>query len=347
MIDFSEDVVDIMPDSQSEGLWVNKYRPTKLSDMCLDDKFKALFQSQIDKGDIQNMTLVGPPGTGKTTLALVLAREIKAETLFIPCASGDGRVDTIDAKIVPFCQYSSPRRKVIILDDLDSASSTQANSFQKALRNVIETYSDCRFIATANYPENIINPILSRLLVCKLTFNLQSMFKRIATIFKSENIDTSNVDPATLKDSLGKLIHLNYPDIRSIIGKLQIACTGGLTEEKLHALTKNETIGTDDFFKKVVSVIMKEGHPFAIRKEVNQLIVDAIASGDENLAEFISGYAFAKGLFTYIANKDILKIDGMTEAMIDICTQLNVIENCVDKEIQVFKLLLLIKKALK
>ena len=144
MIDFSEDIAESQQQKTDEALWVNKYRPRALDDICLKKELKDVFAAQIAAGDIQNVTLVGPPGTGKTTLALVLADETKAEALFISCAAGEGRVDSIASKIIPFCQYSSPRQKIVILDELDSASATQANSFQKSLRNVVETYSDCR-----------------------------------------------------------------------------------------------------------------------------------------------------------------------------------------------------------
>ena len=162
MIDFEEDIVaESSPNANAEGredfLWVNKYRPRTLEHFCLDEKLKKMFASQIEGNDIQNVCLIGGPGIGKTTLAFILSSSMKDnDTLFVSCASGEGRIEYINSKIVPFCQSASKGRKIVILDELDSASSTQANSFQKALRNVIEAYPSTRFISTANYQQNII-----------------------------------------------------------------------------------------------------------------------------------------------------------------------------------------------
>ena len=124
MIDFSEDIQEVSPnaaiDDPSSSLWVNRYRPKTLAEMCLNESTRKAFDAQIKAGDLQNVALIGPPGTGKTTLAMALCNEIKAEPLFVACAGGDGRVDSIAMKIIPFCQYSSGNnRKVVILDELD------------------------------------------------------------------------------------------------------------------------------------------------------------------------------------------------------------------------------------
>jgi hypothetical protein len=149
MRDFEDDILDSGKNSNytsikktEDMLWVNKYRPRTLEHFCLEPQLKKKFESWIEKDDIQSCCLIGGPGIGKTTLALILANSSKDnDILFIPCAI-EGKVETIQSKIVPFCQAASRGRKFVILDELDSASATQANSFQKALRNVIEQFPD-------------------------------------------------------------------------------------------------------------------------------------------------------------------------------------------------------------
>ena len=189
MIDFEEDILEPVGSGEfaprnEAGLWVTKYRPRTLEHFCLDEKLKNMFQKQIEANDVQNVCLIGGPGIGKTTLALILANAEKdSDILFVSCASGEGKVETIQSKIVPFCQAASRGRKFVILDELDSASATQANSFQKALRNVVEAYPDCRFLATANYQSNVIGPLCpSRLPPVSLSFSVSEMISNLLYI---------------------------------------------------------------------------------------------------------------------------------------------------------------------
>ena len=243
-----------------------------------------------------------------STLAMALCNEIKAEPLFVACAGGDGRIDSIAMKIIPFCQYSSGNnRKVVILDELDSASATQANSFQKALRNVIEQFPDCRFIATANYAENIIEPILSRIPPLVIAFNQNQLMTRVGFILKNEGVEIEKgTDMKALQGLISTLIRKTYPDIRSLFGRLQLACSGGtLSIEKMQA-----------------DGVVVEGR-------------------------LTNAYEFSKGLVLHFLKLDPVKAENRDiDVVLALMGQLNVIEKAVDKEMQVFRLLLLIAKAL-
>ena len=346
MLDFSEDVSDILTDTQSDsGLWVDKYRPKNLADICLDPDLKSVFEAQVKAGDIQNATFVGPAGTGKTSLALALVNEIHGEPLFVSCAAGEGKVDTIAMKIIPFCQYSSPNRKVVILDELDSASANQASSFQKSLRNVVEAYPECRFIATANYSGNIIEAVHSRMPFITISFNVQDMMKRVMFILKSENVDLSSIGEGKLKPLLASLIKNSYPDIRSMLGKLQMACTDGITEGKLAALVSSDNVDRkyDAFYGRVVDVVRNSVNPSEMRARVNGLIVDATSDGGDEFGVLSSGYGFSKGLFDYALDNGLAV--GV-DSLISLTGQLNVVETCIDKEPQAFRMLLLLAKAM-
>ena len=46
-------------------LWVEKYRPKRISDCILTDKVRKQLQPMIDKGELQNLMLIGSAGVGK------------------------------------------------------------------------------------------------------------------------------------------------------------------------------------------------------------------------------------------------------------------------------------------
>lgn len=357
MIDFSEDIQQVVTtngvDDSSSSLWVNRYRPKTLAEMCLNDTTRQAFEAQVKTGDIQNVALIGPPGTGKTTLAMALCNEIKAEPLFVACAGGDGRVDSIAMKIIPFCQYSSGNnRKVVILDELDSASATQANSFQKALRNVIEQFPDCRFIATANYAENIIEPVLSRIPPLVIAFNQGQLMSRIGFILKNEGIEIEKgTDTKALKNLIAMMVRKTYPDIRALFGRMQMACSGGtLSIEKMQAALggcDKDGDAIHEFYDAVVDRIRKTAaDPLTMRSSVEDLVSDATRKSDGVAVEgnLTNAYEFSKGLVLHCLKVGCVSKD--VDATLALMEQLNTIEKAVDKEIQAFRLLLLIAKYL-
>ena len=340
MIDFEEDIVaESSPNANAEGredfLWVNKYRPRTLEHFCLDEKLKRMFASQIEENDIQNVCLIGGPGIGKTTLAFILSSSMKDnDTLFVSCASGEGRIEYINSKIVPFCQSASKGRKIVILDELDSASSTQANSFQKALRNVIEAYPDTRFIATANYQQNIISPILSRLPPVALTFSVADMISNLVRIMGEENIQVVG-DAAKTRQFLGSLIKSYYPDMRMVIGQLQTACVGGRLNVDETVIDNKEVI--ENTLAQFIETIKAAATPLETRKAYNNEVLTFGSNG--NLARLCTPYGLASAMFSHIVDKFNVPVEDLME-LVD---RLYKIEHSVDAETQLFGFLLKVK----
>lgn len=163
---------NISMENEMKDLWIDKYRPIKLDDYVLDPGIKQYFADMIKTGNIQNFSMVACQGSGKTTLARIIAYSVKAETLFVKCAT-DGSIDTLRSKVEPFCNAMTMdgRPKIVILDEIDSASSTGDSSFQKGLRTLIEAaQQDTRFILTANY-DKILPAVLSRCPTIPLKFS--------------------------------------------------------------------------------------------------------------------------------------------------------------------------------
>ena len=206
--------------------WVDKYRPNSIDDMVLDEETKKMFKEMLKTHDIKDMSLFGEPGKGKTSLARLLARLVDAETLFIACGT-DGTVDVVRNRIQPFCESaSSGRIKCIILDEFDASSggNAAANGMQKALRSLMEAYTDTRFIITCNYPQKIIKPIFSRCQKVHIGFGVKDVALRLKQIWENEGIE---YDRETATEFVKKYVYPRMPDIRSIINLAEMFCCSG------------------------------------------------------------------------------------------------------------------------
>jgi len=245
-------------------LFVEKYRPQDLDGFIGDQTVRNKIQEYLKEGTLQNLLLFGPAGTGKTSLAKLIVKQLGADHLYIN-ASDERGIDTIRDKIVPFASsIGFNGLKVVILDESDYLTA-QA---QATLRNVIETFSSsCRFIFTCNYLDRIIAPLQSRCMAFGITPpSKKEVGQHILRICESEGIDYT-------KEDLGQIIITHYPDIRKILNTLQ----GSLKDKKL-VLDSKSLINTD-FENKVVQGLKNKIN----LKEIRQIIADSGATQFESL----------------------------------------------------------------
>ena len=245
-------------------LFVEKYRPQDLDGFIGDQTVRNKIQEYLKEGTLQNLLLFGPAGTGKTSLAKLIVRQLDADYLYIN-ASDERGIDTIRDKIVPFASSMGFNGlKVVILDESDYLTA-QA---QATLRNVIETFSSsCRFIFTCNYLDRIIAPLQSRCMAFGITPpSKKEVGQHILRICESEGIKYS-------KEDLGQIILTHYPDIRKVLNTLQ----GSLKNKKLVLDTKS-LINTD-FENKVIQGLKNKININSIR----QIIADSGATQFESL----------------------------------------------------------------
>lgn len=193
-------------------LWVQKYAPQTLDDIVLSPENHNFF-SKINE-DTPHLLLYGNAGTGKTSLAKIIVKDIlKCQYLYIN-ASDENGVDTIRNKVISFSQTRSldGKKKVIILDEF-CGTTPEA---QRILRNVMEVYADStRFILTANYINKIIEPIQSRCLLFNFIPDYKGTIKRCFEILVKENVEFEDKMPII------NHIDVNFPDLRRIINDLQ------------------------------------------------------------------------------------------------------------------------------
>lgn len=304
-------------------LWVDKYRPSTLDGYVLNSDLKKYFKNMIKTGQIQNFSMIAGAGSGKTTLAKIIANETNAEVLFVKCAT-EGTVDVLRTKIQEFCNAMSfdNRGKIVILDELDSASSGGENSFQKGLRTLIEAaQSDTRFIVTANY-QKIIPAVLSRCPVIPLKFDKKDLLIHVKKILDAEKI---KYDKESLKAFIEEAFQF-HPDIRRIVNYLQFCCNSGTLIVKLNEIVNSEK---DAFIKEIAENTLKSKNILDVRKMYIQ--------NKEKLGDFVEGGSL---FFNYVSDNDLITEDGILK-LVD---QLHYLNVCVDKEPIFFGMLMSLRK---
>ena len=200
-------------------LWVEKYRPKKITDCILPESIKNTFLEFVGQKEIPNLLLAGGSGVGKTTVARALCEEIHADYILINGSEESG-IDVLRNKIKTFASTVSLQggRKVVILDEADYLN---PQSTQPALRGFIEEFHrNCRFIFTCNFKNRIIEPLHSRCAVVEFKINgnkaiLASQFMgKVEHILKTEGIGFE--EPV-----VAELIMKHFPDWRRVLNELQ------------------------------------------------------------------------------------------------------------------------------
>ena len=247
-----------MEKNLSNTLWVEKYRPDNLDTYIGNEHLKEKVSVYLESGDLPHLLLYGKAGTGKTTLAKILVKNIECDYLYIN-ASDENNVDTVRNKVKNFASTMGFKDyKIIILDECDYITPNA----QAALRNLMETFSKhCRFILTCNFVERIIDPIQSR---CQ-SFQIippskKEVAKHIHNILLKENVMSDMKDLKVLIDS-------GYPDIRRVINSAQ----QNVVKNKLKLDTTS--IIQNDYKLKLLKILKTQDKKTAF-KDIRQLLLD-------------------------------------------------------------------------
>ena len=248
-------------------LWVEKYRPQTLEEYVGNETIKNKIADYLKQGSIQNLLFHGVAGTGKTTLAKLIAKNLNCDLLYIN-ASDERGIDTIRDKIIPFASSMSFNDvKIVILDEADYIT-PQA---QATLRNTIEACSKTtRFIFTCNYLERIISPLQSRCQTFEITPpSKEEVFKKLEFILDEEGM-LDYVIPI-------EIINTYYPDIRKIINTTQGSIVDGQVKIDDNSL-KNTQLGD-----LVVNAFINS----ATLTEIRQILADSGAREFDDLFKYI------------------------------------------------------------
>lgn len=206
--------------NNENSVWYKRYQPQCIDDLILPEDLKKSLKDYIQTENLPPIGLFSTlPGTGKSSTANAIIKEINGEALWIN-ASMEG-IDILKGQIKKFASHSSfdDKIKIVVMDEFDNMSNGQ-KSAQKAFRGFLDEYSQIAdLFFTANYKEDIIEPLLDRMEV--YDFNnfdkkemIRPIFDRLKFILENEKIQ---YDP---KD-LVPVINTFYPRIRSMVGALQ------------------------------------------------------------------------------------------------------------------------------
>ncbi|WEM34291.1 DNA polymerase accessory protein sliding clamp [Xanthomonas phage X1] len=311
-----------MSDEKEMYLWSENYRPHTVNDCILPPRLKTYFQAIVDKGQLANMTLVGGPGTGKTTVARAMCEELKIDHIVIN-ASENGNIETIRTTVRQFASTVSfgGGIKAIILDEADGLT----KNAQQALRASIEEFAgNCRFIFTGNFGNQIIEPLTSRAPIVEIVFSkeekkalLMEFLKKVAGVLKSKGI-------AFTPEELTQVIVKNFPDFRktwnliqrySANGSLEITSQTGINDGALKELIdylKGKKFG--DMRKWVVDHL--DNDAASLRRSLyEKMAVFVKPQSIPQLVLIIAEYDYKEG---HVMDKEINTVAMLTTMMADV-----------------------------
>ena len=308
----------------SDFIWVEKYRPKTIEECILPSSIKKTFTEFLNRGEIPNMLLSGPPGIGKTTVAKALCNELGVDFYLIN-GSDEGRfLDTVRNNAKNFASTvslsSTAKHKVIIIDEADNTG----NDVQLLLRAFIEEFANnCRFIFTCNYKNKILEPLHSRCAVVDFSINgkekeeiMLLFFKRLKIILDTEGVQN---EPKVL----AKLISKHFPDWRRVLNECQRYSVSGKIDSGI--LVTFSDVAVND----VVKNLRDKNFP-EVRKWVNSNL-----DNDSNvllrrvydaLTEFLDGPSIAAAVLivakyqyqsAFVADQEINLLAALTEIMVE------------------------------
>ncbi len=279
-------------DNESSTIWTEKYRPKKFEEVVGQDDIVKKVQNLTKAMNIPHILFAGPAGTGKSTLALIVVKELFGshwkENYLELNASDERGIDVVRQKVKDFARTKALGNvpfKVIFLDEADALT----KEAQQALRRTMENFtSTCRFVMSCNYSSKIIDPIQSRCVIFRFKLlGKKDVEKRIRIIAEREKLQ---IDDKTIET----LYEVSEGDCRRVINLLQ-ACSSispVISKELLSTLISGaepaeikivlEYALSGDFLKakeKLLDVMLKESVSGtdiikSIQKEIWNLQID-------------------------------------------------------------------------
>ncbi len=308
----------------SDFIWVEKYRPKTIEDCILPESTKTMFREFLNKGEIPNMLLAGPPGIGKTTVAKALCSELGVD-VYVINGSDEGRfLDTVRNNAKNFASTvslsSDAKHKVVIIDEADNTG----NDVQLLLRAFVEEFAgNCRFIFTCNYKNKIIEPLHSRCAVIDFSIKGKektalagSFFKRLQNILDAEGVEFD-------QRVLAELINKHFPDWRRVLNECQRYSVSGQIDSGILATFSD--VAVNDLLQNLKEKNFPEVRKWVVANMDNDTtlllrrIYDALYSALENNSIPAAVLVLAKYQYqsAFVADQEINMLACLTELMVE------------------------------
>jgi len=260
-----------------KDIWVEKYRPATLDEVVGQEEIVARLKAYVRAGNLPHLLFAGPAGTGKTTCAIALAREMFGETwtnnFAETNASMDRGIDTVRVRIKDMARTAPIGEhgfKIIFLDEADALTADA----QAALRRTMETYTrTARFILSCNYSSRIIEPIQSRTAVFRFRpLKPEAIEAYLTRIAKAETLTIT-------KDGMEALVYIAAGDLRRAVNALQVAAAVDATINE-DVLYKAASVGRPELVKKLLETSLG-GDFIKSRDALDTLLIEYGLSGED------------------------------------------------------------------
>lgn len=296
----------------STEIWTEKYRPTKFEEVVGQQEILKRIKSLVQTLNIPHLLFAGPAGTGKSTLALIIVKELfsnKWRENYLELNSSDERgIDVVRQKVKDFARTKAIENlpfKVIFLDEADALT----REAQQALRRTMENYSNtCRFILSANYSTRIIDPIQSRCVVLRFKLlekkDISTVIKRIEEQEKLKMSDdafealyegsegdcrrainllqtTASISPDINAEMINMILSSTKPkDIRVVLDYALAGDFINARDKLLDVMLKESISGTD-----IIKAIQKEVWNLQIEPEIKVKLTEKIGETEFRMTE--------------------------------------------------------------
>jgi len=274
-----------------DDIWVEKYRPKGLDEVVGQDAIIERLSAYVKAENLPHLLFAGPAGTGKTTSAIAIARDMYGEewrNYFQELNASDERgIDVVREKIKEFARTAPIGKipfKILFLDEADALTSDA----QAALRRTMERYTrTCRFILSCNFSSKIIDPIQSRCAVFRFKpIRSEDVSKHLTKIAKNEGLTIT-------KEGMEALLYVSQGDMRKAINALQVAASVAkkIDDEVLYQVTS--TARPEDVRKLIETAI--KGQFLAARQILDELLIRYGLTG-EDIVKQIHSTIFTLGI---------------------------------------------------